>query len=310
MTQPSRPDAPVVPERVHLPLLTLITQQSLDEDYLVAAERRAAGAPRPPRGRPQRVVALVVAAFGILVATAFVQTSRNADVQDAGRATLIDRLETERDRLARQQGQVADLREGNLELEAELGRLSDTEQEVLVTNRRLEVRTGFLRVTGQGVRVTITDRPDADAVQLVQDSDIALLVNGLWEAGAEAISVNGQRLTARTAIRTSGQAIEVNQKGIAGPYVVEAVGDNRTLSARLFDTTSGLSFAGTADRYGFTYDVQNVGQLSLPAGPPLFLILRTASTELTDPGVEGQAPPKPTTTPSPPPTTESEEESP
>lgn len=303
MTQSSGPPGPpVLPERVHLPLLTLITQQSLDEDYLVAAERRAAGAPRLPRGRPQRVATLVVAAFGILVSTAFVQTSRNADVQDAGRATLINSLETERDRLARQQTQVAELRERNLELEDELGRLADSEQEVLVTNRRLEVRTGFLRVSGEGVRVTVVDRPDADAVQLVQDSDLRALVNGLWEAGAEAIAVNGQRLTSRSAIRWSGLAIEVNYKGTASPYVVEAVGDTRTLSARLFDTTSGLRFAGTAERYGFTYDVQNVDQLSLPSGPQQFLVLRSASTVMTGPGVEDQPPPKPT------PTTESEDE--
>lgn len=303
MTQPSRPpDAPVLPERVHLPLLTLITQQSLDEDYLVAAERRAAGAPRLPRGRPQRVAALVVAAFGILVSTAFVQTSRNADVEDAGRATLINRLETQRDRLARQQGQVADLREGNLALDDELGGLADTEQEVLVSTRRLEIRTGFLPVTGEGVRVTVVDRPDADAVQLVQDSDLQALVNGLWEAGAESIAVNGQRLTSRSAIRWSGLAIEVNYKGTASPYVVDAVGDTRTLSARLFDTTSGLMFAGTAERYGFTYDVQNVDQLSLPSGPQQFLELRSASTEMTGPGVADQPPPKPTAT------TESEDE--
>ena len=307
---PTDPDAPastlVLPERVHLPLLTLITQQALDEDYLVAAERRAAGAPRPPRGRPRRVAAVVIAAFGVLVSTAFVQTSRDADAQDAGRATLIDRLETERDVLARQQQRVADLRAGNLDLEAGLGDLADTEQEALVRNRRLQVRTGFLRVAGQGVRVTVTDRPGADPVQLVQDSDLALLVNGLWEAGAEAIAVNGQRLTSRSAIRTSGQAIEVNERGIAGPYVVEAIGDTRTLSGRLFDTTSGLVFAGKAEFYGFTYDVENDPQLSLPAGPTTFLVQRSALTDVTGPGVESGPPDKPRATP----TTESEDDSP
>ncbi|CAN5364396.1 DUF881 domain-containing protein [soil metagenome] len=312
VTQP--PTLPELPERIHLPLLTLITQQSLDEDYLVAAERRTAGAPRPRRGRPQRIVALVVAVFGVLISTAFVQTTRNADVDDAGRATLIDRLESERDLLARQQEQVADLRARNLELEDNLGGLADTEQEALVRNRRLQIRTGFLAVTGQGVRVTVTDRPGADPVQQVQDSDLGLLVNGLWEAGAEAIAVNGQRLTAMSAIRTSGQAIEVNGRGIAGPYVIEAIGDTRTLSARLFDTTTGLTFVGNADVYGFTYAVDNVAELSLPAGPPVYLMLRSASTELTDQEVEGQPPAKPSATPTSPPTspptTESEDDSP
>ncbi len=300
------PDELVLPARVHLPLLTMITQQALDEDYLVAAERRAAGAPRPSRRRSRRVAGLVVALFGILVSTAFVQTARNADVDDAGRTTLISRLEGERDLLARQQQRLADLRAGNLTLEDRLGALADTEQEALVRNRRLQVRTGFLRVSGQGVRVIVTDLPDADPVQLVQDSDLALLVNGLWEAGAEAIAINGQRLTARSAIRTSGQAIGVNERGIAGPYVVEAIGDTRTLSARLFDTTTGLVFAGKAEFYGFTYDVENEPDLSLPAGPPGYLDQFSASLEVTPPDVEQQPPAKPSATTDP----ESEGDSP
>lgn len=300
---------PRTADPTHLPLLTLITQQSLDEDYLVAAERRAAGAPRSPRDRTRRWALLVIVVFGLMVSTAFVQNSLNSDIDDAGRATLISRLDTERDLLARQQQRLADLRVANAELGEELGRLADTEQEALVRNRQLQVRTGFLGVSGEGVRVTVTDRPDADPVQLVQDSDLALLVNGLWEAGAEAIAVNGLRLTARSAIRTSGQAIEVNEKGIAGPYVVEAIGDTRTLSAQLFDTTSALVFAGKAEFYGFTYAVDNVGELSLPAGPAVFLNLRSASTDVGGEGIE-DLPPERTQNPEEPDDVESEVETP
>ena len=296
---PARSETDLLPERVHLPLLTLITHQSLDEDYLVAAERRAAGAPRPPKGRPHRVAAVVVAVFGVLVSTAFVQTSQNADVDDAGRATLIDRLEAERAVLSRQQERVAALRDGNLALEASLGQLADTEQEALVRNRRLQVRAGFIGVSGEGVRVTVQERPDADEVQQIQDSDLTLLVNGLWEAGAEAISVNGQRLTAMSAIRIGGQAILVNNRGVAAPYVVEAIGDTRTLSARLFDTTSGLAFVGKADFYGFTYDVENVRSMSLPSGPQSYLRLLSASTDVGDVLVENEPPSRPSATPTP-----------
>ncbi len=60
-------EGPQLDERVRMPLLTLITQQSLDEDYLHAAERRRAGAPRPPEGRQVRTAAVVVLVFGVLV---------------------------------------------------------------------------------------------------------------------------------------------------------------------------------------------------------------------------------------------------
>lgn len=273
------PDAAAA-ARTRMPLLTLITQQSLDEDYLLAAEKRAAGAPRPPRGRPQRTAAVVVAVFGLLVSTAFVQTSRNADVNDASRASLIRRVEGRRDRLANQQNRLANLRERNATLETNLSKLVDSYQSTLVTDRRLRATAGFAAVVGEGMRITVTDRPDADPNQQVHDADLQLLVNGLWEAGAEAVAVNNQRVSTRTAVRKSGAAIRVNDVGIASPYVVEAIGDRLTLSAKLFDTTTGLGFAGVAEVYGFTYDVQNVDQLRLPSAPPGGLSLRSASIKV------------------------------
>ncbi len=70
-----------------------------------------AGLAGPRVGRPWVTAAVVVAVFGMLVSTAAVQTSRNADVDDAGRATLIQRIENQRDRVARQQDRIARLRE-------------------------------------------------------------------------------------------------------------------------------------------------------------------------------------------------------
>ncbi len=271
---------PEVPARVRMPLLTLITQQSLDEDYLLAAEKKAAGAPRNPRGNPHRIAAVVIAAFGVLVATAFVQTSRNADVNDASRTSLIRRIDTERERLADQTSRVADLRERNTALAREIGQTADSEQAALVLTRRLQVRTGFVAVTGEGVRVTVRDGPSGDANEEVHDADLELLVNGLWAAGAEAVAVNGQRITALAAVRKSGDAIRVNGVGIASPYAVEAIGDTRTLSGRLFDTATGLAFAGTADFFGFSYAVENVAELRLPSAPLGGLRLRWASTDL------------------------------
>lgn len=272
--QPERrpPDVSAVPERVRMPLLTLITQQSLDEDYQHAAERKAAGAPRPPAGRPPRVAAAVIAVFGLLAATAFVQTTRNRDVDSASRGALISRIEAASDRRARQEERIVALRARVAQLERAASRLTDDAQVAAVAERRLQVRTGFIAVTGEGVRVTVTPDPGKE----VTDLDLRLLVNGLFSAGAEAIAVNGQRLAATSAIRTSGVAIGVNFVGIAPPYVVEAIGDTRTLPARLAETSTGQSFAANGQLYGFTYDVDSVDDLSLPAAPASRQVLRSA----------------------------------
>ncbi|MFB9312192.1 DUF881 domain-containing protein [Nocardioides plantarum] len=271
-----------VPDRVRMPLLTLITQQSLDEDYQHAADRRTAGAPLPPRGRQLRVATVVVMVFGVLAATAFVQTNRNADVDSASRATLIDRIESASDQRALLEKRVAAYRTRVAQLERGVRRLTDQQQALALTERRLQVGTGFIAVRGEGVRVTVTQAPDADDAQEVKDLDLRLLVNGLFEAGAEAVAVNGQRMSSTTAIRTSGVAIAVNFVGVAPPYVVEAIGDTRTLAARFADSTTGQVFASNAASYGFTYDVDNVDDLRLPAAPASRQVLRSAREKTAD----------------------------
>ncbi|MCL9797570.1 DUF881 domain-containing protein, partial [Frankia sp. AgKG'84/4] len=66
----------------------------------------------------------------------------------------------------------------------------------------------------------------------IQDHDLADLVNVLWIAGAEAIAVNGVRLTALSAIRSAGDVVLVGFVAVLAPYVVEAVGDPAALARR------------------------------------------------------------------------------
>ncbi len=285
---------PELPPRVTMPLLTLITQQSLDEDYQIAAERRALGGEADPGGPGSRrvVVAVVVAVFGALVATAFVQNSRSEDVDSAGRNALIERINTQRDRVDGLQSDIAALRDTNAELGDRLTAINEEAQATAARLQRLEVRTGFLAVRGPGVRVTVDNAPNADASQLVRDSDLALLANGLWTAGAEAISINGQRLTALSAMRNSGVPIEINSVGIAPPYTVLAIGDMSSMQANFIDSSSGLAFDGLARELGITYNMDNDDDLSLPAAPQRMLRLRSASTSTSDqsPKVEETGP--------------------
>lgn len=311
-----RPDEPALPARVTMPLLTLITQQALDEDYQQAARRRSAelsgtepdaeerdGGPMSAgtgRRSPHLVAGAVIAVFGILVSVAALQTSRNADVDDASRATLVDRVDRRRDLVIDEQTLIARLRDETGAAERGLVALTDQQQELEARVTRLQVRTGFVAVTGAGLRVTVDDAPEADPNQVVRDSDLALLVNGLWGAGAEAIAINGQRLTALSAIRNSGQPIEVNSVGVAPPYTVLAIGDRLTLEAAFFETSSGLAFDGLSRDYGFTYEMENEENLSLPAGPSRFLTLRSATrpSEPDENGENGSQVPREGRTPS------------
>lgn len=263
---PERPHGPL-PEHVTTPLLTLITEHSLDDDYRDVAQRRESPSAAGPRGRPAWVAAVVVAVFGVLVTTAAVQTSRNADTADAGRATLISRVATERAALDEQQAEIASLQQATIQLEDARSDVAADQRATEARLQRLQTVTGYTAVTGPGVRIVIDDAPGGDVTQLVRDEDLALLVDGLWGAGAEAISINDQRLTALSAIRNVGPAVHVNSRPVNPPYTVRAIGDTLSLQADLLDTTHGQQFFDLADDLGFEYSMQNESTLTLPAAP-------------------------------------------
>ncbi len=286
---PDPRDRPL-PEHVTTPLLTLITEHSMDDDYREVARRRPPGA-AGPKGRTAWVAA-VVGVFGVLVATAAVQTSRNADTADAGRATLIARVQAERGVVERQQEEVAELQRDNIELQDTRSEVVADQRAAQARLRRLQVATGYTAVTGPGVRIVVQDTPEGDVTQMVRDEDLALLVDGLWSAGAEAISINDQRLTVLSAIRNVGPAVHVNSKPVNPPYTVQAIGDTLTLQADLLDTTHGQQFFDLADDLGFKYTMENEPTLALPSAPgPRLRHVEAGTREGQGRGQEGEGVP-------------------
>jgi uncharacterized protein YlxW (UPF0749 family) len=121
------------------------------------------------------------------------------------------------------------------------------------------------------VQITVSSTPDANASQTVRDSDLALLADALWAAGAEAISVNDVRLTALSAFRNVGVGILVNSQPINPPYVFSVVGDPASLPANLLSSAAGEAWYALKDSLGIRFDVKNGGTMSLPAAPPVTL---------------------------------------
>lgn len=263
-----------LPDRVLAPLLARVTQEAMDSEYDERAARLPPRDGETPRG-PRVATVAVVGVLGLMVAVAGVQTSRNAEVNDESRATLIARIDNQRDLAQRQQRRISRLRAQTVALRGSLADAGSSEQTVEARLRRLQVRTGFIAVSGEGITITVDEPDDAPDAERIADSDLALLVDGLLASGAEAIAINGQRLSARTGIRSSGVAIKINTVGIAPPYTVEAIGDRRTLEADLFSSPSGVQFAAIATTFGFTYDVTSSQQLRLPASPDSLLDLRS-----------------------------------
>ena len=288
---PTAPPAPRPDQTT--PLLTLITQRSLDADYEhVAARRRAAGEDPSESRVTLRTAALVLLAFGLLVTVAAVQTSRNASDDEASRARLIEQINLRRDSVDGLQQQLSGERRDQLALQRAVTKAQTEAQAAQARVGRVAARTGFAPVTGPGIQATVDSAPGSDNNQLVRDSDLALLTDALWASGAEAISVNGERLTVLSSFRNVGVSVLVNSRPVNPPYVFDVVGDPDNLPADLLSSSVGARWYALKNSLGFRFDVRNAGSLSLPAAqPPRLRSVKAVSTDDLDTRQQGDSAP-------------------
>ena len=111
--------------------------------------------------------------------------------------------------------------------------LEDAEIQIKKANKMI----GLSEVKGPGVIVTLQDSKMNPANTfnisdlLVHDMDILSVINELKNAGAEAISINDQRIVSTTAISCEGNVININKVKVGAPFVIKAIGLPESLSA-------------------------------------------------------------------------------
>ena len=248
-------------------LLNEVMHRPLDAGYAQAAQRRAAGE-QAPRGAVAVVVLLVMAILLGFVTARAVSELREPQPGVVAARTLLQ------DEILRSREEVATQTAANADLGASIDTLRDSAlQSVDPALVRTVAVDGFANGTvaarGPGVTVTVSDGADAatDASAFVQDGDLQMVVNALWSAGAEAIAINGQRLTATTAIRSAGSAILVDLVGVAGPYEVTAIGDRNGLETGLARSSAAQQLSALGAQYGIKTNVSTHEDLLVPAGP-------------------------------------------
>ena len=99
----------------------------------------------------------------------------------------------------------------------------------------------------------------------IQDVDLQEVVNALWNAGAEAISINGQRLVATSAIRNAGNAVLVNFRVLTSPYDVAAIGDRSAMETSFEATDIARRFKTWEQVYGLGFSVEHPSTVQVPA---------------------------------------------
>ncbi|MBB5938502.1 DUF881 domain-containing protein [Streptomyces zagrosensis] len=269
-----RPDA-------SMSLLTNVMEHSLDDGYAEATARRQAAG---KHGLSRTVSAKLWLAAG-LVLTTIVVTIGAAETRIAAptvakeRGELIDRIESETSSADALEDDVDALRDdvGNRQREALKEHGGDKGELVALLAGATEVR-------GPGVELVIDDAEGAGGggggpresngfsnTGRVRDRDMQRVINGLWQSGAEAMAINGQRLTALSAIRAAGDAILVDNRPLVPPYTVLAVGDGKRLRTAFEDSADGQYLRVLHDNYDIRVRTSVQDEVRLPVAPTLIV---------------------------------------
>lgn len=210
-------------------------------------------------------IAIVCLVLGIMLA---VQFKTNRSVNETLTPERVKELTQElnkviedRDTLAQE---VDSLREKLQNFRETDQAMADLQDELSKAN----MAAGTSAVHGPGIIITLNDSPrtlqagEDPNYGIIHDQDLVLVVNELRASGAEAIAINGERLTSMSEIRCAGTLILVNWAKIGPPFVLQAIGDPEMLE-------SGMNIRGghldTLKYLGLQVSVQKVEDIELPA---------------------------------------------
>jgi uncharacterized protein YlxW (UPF0749 family) len=141
--------------------------------------------------------------------------------------------------------------------------------------KALEGPSGLSAVHGPGIRVTLQDAPatldppDGEDPNLlvVHQQDIQAYVNALWAGGAEAVTLQGQRLISTTGIKCVGSTVVLDGVPYSPPYVIEAIGNADAMNTAINTSPATITYAQYArdPNYQLGLDIQYLDKVKAGA---------------------------------------------
>ncbi len=255
-------------------LLVSLVSDPVDPGYRAAAARRAAdGSGGHWYDRP--LVAIGCLLIGFVAVVAYVHTHRGAPEEQRVHDRLVSRVRAA-------QGGADDLSRRAESLSRRLAAVRDSalpQSSLAAQLTRTQLEAGQVAVHGPGVTVTLrepkrpTSSPSAarvgtvpiDATHILTDRDVRSVVNELWHDGAEAIEVNGVRLTPTSAIRFAGEAVLVDFQPITAPYRISAIGSADALSTSFAQSSVASRYQTLVGVDGIGFSIHDATRIDLPA---------------------------------------------
>ena len=213
---------------------------------------------------------IVMALAGLMMTTAAIN-SRGHDLRperDTDMATLVRSQASHNAALQKEaaglRAQVEDLSKAN--------QTPGVTSSVISSASALAPSVGLGAVSGKALRVTLDDAPlseNPDGVDanmlVVHQQDIQMVVNTLWSGGAEAMTIQGQRVISTTAVKCVGNTVVLHGVAYAPPYVIEAIGDLNAMQQALDTSEAVRIYKEYVSAYQLGWSVERAGQVTMPA---------------------------------------------
>ena len=217
------------------------------------------------------VIRLILLLLGFLVTSALLEEGRREAQLPSRSAELLDLVRSREASIAELSAEARSIASRLRELQRADAVESARLRAILADVDRLRLAASAGSARGPGVVVELADSATSPQTRgeltdlRIQDVDLRLVVNALWQSGAEAVAVNGHRIGGTSAIRSAGDRILVNFDPVASPFRVLAIGNPDLLESGLQDTEISRQFDVWTQVYGLGFEVRTSRALTVPA---------------------------------------------
>src|SRR6187401_1179338 len=237
---------------------------------VVSVLRRARAAQRRRdrnRGLLARTLTAAICAVAGLMITVSAVHAQGTDLRPARNTDLVSLIQSQSRHNTEMARRLTTLRKEVDGLAARADQESDRGPEL----SRATQRVGLTSESGPGVTVTLDDAPSSVAANgiepdllVVHQQDIQAVVNVLWSGGAEAMTIQNQRVISTTGVKCVGNTVVLHGVPYAPPYAISAIGDPVQLRAALDSSEPVQIYQQYVAAYDLGYQLHQDAKLQLP----------------------------------------------
>lgn len=211
---------------------------------------------------------LAAAILGFLAVLAAAQP-QTVPGRESSRVEIVDLIGQQDDRVRELREEVQGLKERIADLGS--GQAGAEIRSLRAEADRLAVAAGAAPLRGPGVTVVLEDSSASRSATgdpndlIVHERDIQAVVNALWAGGAEAVAINGERLSSLSAVRCAGNTLLLHGVVHSPPYEIRAIGDPEALERAMADSPGMERLLEAVTAFGLGLEIEP-GPVVVPVG--------------------------------------------